>query len=1222
LNLRSYSSKIAVGNNIGGIRSRTMRYVLTAILAISAAVCQARTIYVNASGTGDYPTIQAAVNDSNTGDIIILLPGTYTGVGNRNIDLNGKSITVQSTDPCDPVVMASTVIDCQGIGYGFKFVKGESPLLAGFTIINGRSSQYYDVYGGAIYSKSSSSTIFNCVIKKCGYFYGYNASEAIVCDYSSIKLLGCTISENGYAIDCFDSNAEITGCTISKNFHGISFVGSSYPPYGPPIISNTVKITDSIISDNNIAMGYSVTNLTIERSTISDNNMLGTSYTGIAGISAEYSNVVINDSIISRNRSLYYSSSTMQPDAGGVLSSNGTLDMNNCVISDNKAVYGGGITNYQGAATIRNCSITNNTAGGLSANSQYYDGKGGGIYSYSPTQLIIEGCTIKDNQTLGRPIYSYMTLGGGICSEGGSATSIKKSSIISNKARNGGGIYSISYMTDVNNCLLANNEAETGGGGYHGYRYINCTFVGNKAVSCAGLSGVAIVSNCIFWDDFFSSSEIGGGPTISYSDVRWATPDGSNISADPMFTFENDGHLLPGSPCIDAGTNTFPPANPPIELSATDLDGNPRIIDGDSDGIATVDMGAFEFNSAVSRLAISNTEFTFSCAKGGPNPNPQVLQIRNCNGKNLDWQIIENYPWLNVSPQSGTSLGHPSSVTIAIDANKLDIGTYQADMLVTSSGATGSPQTVHVTVNVGRLLSVPQNFNTIQKAIDEANNGDWVLVADGIYTGDGNRDIDFKGKAITVHSQNGPKTCIIDCNGTSTTPHRGFIFQTGETNSSILEGFTIANCYSDLGGAIYINHCAPTINNCIFSKNTASAYGGALWASVPYSNLGTAIDPIVIEQCSFIENSSIDYGGAIYSGWSLKLTDCNFTGNATYIYGDGIGGGIGLCFSSSSTSCSALIENCNFTGNFAAMIGGAINATSNTAGNISIMNSTFIGNTAGEGAGALSISTKFNTNMSNSVLAGNRAGMRGVFSLSGSPQITNCTIVGNSTISSDPLSGPLWGHSAVVRNCIIADYGPGILERSPDATVTFSNVKGGFPGVGNIDIDPCFVKPGYWADPNHPNIILEPNDLNAVWVNGDYHLKSEGWRWDIKRNRWTYDDVTSRCIDAGNPGSSLGDEPLSIPDDPDNEWGQNLRIDMGAYGGTAEASMAPYGWAILSDLTNDGIVDFKDFANLAENWQAKAEEQPGDLDRNGVVYMEDLWLFAEDWLLETSWHEN
>jgi predicted outer membrane repeat protein len=1193
-----------------------MRYVLTAVLAIVATVCQARTIYVDASGTGDYSMIQAAVNDSNTGDVIILLPGTYAGRGNRDIDSKGKSITVQSTDPCDPAVVAATVLNCQRIGRGFKFVNGESTLLAGITIINGRAmfNDPYDEYGDAIYSKNSSPTIFNCVIKNCGGMSLFSTGSAIACDYNSIKLIGCTINENGYAIDCMDSNAEITGCTISKNFCGVSFRGSSsYPPYPT---KNTVKITDSIITSNSSAMGFDQTNLTIERSTISDNNIPGTATlsTGIAGIYAQYSNVVINDSIISRNKSLQ-SSSTPQPDAGGIASAYGTLDMNNCVISDNNAVYGGGITNFQGAATIRNCSITNNTAGGLSGNNQYYDGRGGGIYGYNPTQLIIEGCTIKDNQTLGRPISSYMTHGGGICSENGTVMiSIKKSSIINNIARQGGGVYAL--WTDMNNCFLANNEAEAGGGVYSNSssRYVNCTFSDNKAASCAGLSGASIVSNCILWDDFFSGGEIGGGPTISYSNVRSTIPSGSNISADPMFTFENDGHLLPGSPCIDTGTNT-----PTGGLPATDLDGNPRVIDGDSDGIATVDMGAFEFDSAVSRLAISDSQFSFSCAHGGPNPEPQVLQIRNCNGGNIDWEIVENYPWLSVSPQNGTSPGSPSSVTISLDVNQLDIGTYLADMLITSPGAAGSPQTVHVTVKVGRLLSVPQNFNTIQKAIDEANNGDWVIVADGIYTGDGNRDIDFKGKAIIVYSQNGPKTCTIDCNGTSATPHQAFVFQTGETNSSILDGFTIANGYSNFGGAIWINYCAPTIKNCIFSKNTASGRGGALWASVPYSNPGMAIDPIVIKQCSFIENSSRDEGGAILSGRSLKLTDCNFTGNTTNIHGNpSMGGGIGL-ENFSSTSCLALIEDCNFTGNFAVM-GGAINATSSITGNISIMNSTFIGNTTRDMGGALNISAKFNTNMSNSVLAGNRAERRGGISLSGPSQITNCTIVGNSTTYSDPLSGPVLGNPAVVRNCIIADYGPGILEKNPDATVTFSNVRGGFPGVGNIDIDPGFVKPGYWADPNNPNLILEPNDANAAWVNGDYHLKSEGWRWDIKRNRWTYDDVTSRCIDAGNPGSPLGDEPLSVPDDPDNEWGQNLRINMGAYGGTAEASMPPYDWAILGDLTNDGIVDFKDFVYQAKDWQAKAKEQPGDLDRNGFVGMEDLWLLVEGWLLETSWH--
>ena len=234
--------------------------------------------------------------------------------------------------------------------------------------------------------------------------------------------------------------------------------------------------------------------------------------------------------------------------------------------------------------------------------------------------------------------------------------------------------------------------------------------------------------------------------------------------------------------------------------------------------------------------------------------------------------------------------------------------------------------------------------------------------------------------------------------------------------------------------------------------------------------------------------------------------------------------------------------NCVFTGNKADVGGGAILVD---GGNLEMINCTLSGNQAGDNSGGIAIDECYIT-------------------------ITNCILWGNHAESD--LSQIAWG----------------------DPVVTYSCIQGGWPGVGNIDADPCF------ADPN----------------NGDYHLKSEGWRWDANRKVWTWDDVTSPCIDAGNPGCALGDELLSVPDDPNNEWGENLRINMGAYGGTAEASMGLPGWALLADLTNDGIVDFVDLAAFVNYWLETGECIPSDLNRSQAVDFVDFAFMALHWLEE------
>jgi hypothetical protein len=96
-------------------------------------------------------------------------------------------------------------------------------------------------------------------------------------------------------------------------------------------------------------------------------------------------------------------------------------------------------------------------------------------------------------------------------------------------------------------------------------------------------------------------------------------------------------------------------------------------------------------------------------------------------------------------------------------------------------------------------------------------------------------------------------------------------------------------------------------------------------------------------------------------------------------------------------------------------------------------------------------------------------------------------------------------------------------------------------GVGNIDTDPLFARADYW-DPNGT-----PADANDdFWVAGDYHLKSQAGRWDPELQQWVADDITSPCIDAGNDSAEWTNEPQP----------NGGRINMGAYGGTAEASMS------------------------------------------------------------------
>jgi predicted outer membrane repeat protein len=492
------------------------------------------------------------------------------------------------------------------------------------------------------------------------------------------------------------------------------------------------------------------------------------------------------------------------------------------------------------------------------------------------------------------------------------------------------------------------------------------------------------------------------------------------------------------------------------------------------------------------------------------------------------------------------------------------------------------------------------DYTTIQAAVDVAVNGDIIEIQPGIYTGDGNRDIDFKGKAITVRSAaNNPdivNATIIDCNGTQAEPHRGFYFHNNEGANSILNGLTITNGCNRRGAAIYCYYAGPTITNCNITGNTAyyvnSSDGGAgiylasgasLIKNCRFTN-NTAKDAAdggaiqcrfqpsspTISNCTFSGNSA-DRGGAIYN-CDGPIIDCTIVGNSA-VCGGGLhscDGPIINCTISGNSGdwtggldwCRGPIENCIISGNSAKIYGGSGLGWCDTT----ITNCIITGNYAARWGGGL---YDCNCTLINCVIQGNSAGESGggiCCRIGKTAEVVNSVIWNNDAALGPQIALALNGSNIYLNYCDV-EGGKSAVYVYDECTLYW--------GTGNIDTDPCFVSPGFWEQNGTPDYLYDD-----FWIDGNYHLKSQAGRWDANSQSWAIDANTSPCIDMGDWETPVGSEPFP----------NGGRINMGAYGGTAEASKSYFGkppckTIIAGDINGDCKVDFVDFAIMAIHWQ-------------------------------------
>lgn len=396
----------------------------------------------------------------------------------------------------------------------------------------------------------------------------------------------------------------------------------------------------------------------------------------------------------------------------------------------------------------------------------------------------------------------------------------------------------------------------------------------------------------------------------------------------------------------------------------------------------------------------------------------------------------------------------------------------------------------------GVTINVPSDQPTIQAGIDAAADGDMVLVAPGSYV----ENIDLLGKAISVTGAGADMTVIDGGQSGSVVT-----FANGETQATLLEGFTIRNGSGTLG--------------------TLNTHGGGIYC---YS-----ASPYVLK-CTITENSA-DFGGGVECNVSTVpvLDQCTISDNIGTIQGGGV-----ISFSSNTS-----IWYCTISGNSSGTDGGGIYADNSY---VDIHSTTVSGNVAGTaGGGVLLYASSVHSVIGNCMILGNRAADGGgiVFNTS-SPKIMNCTIAWNRATGEGGGIRCSSGSEASVRNCIFwgdsATIGPeiwiGATTGSSILTLDYSDVQGGQAAAhvasgctldwrdGNIDSDPLFIDPGAWDDRDTPD---DPTD--DVWRNGDHHL-----------------DSGSPCIDAGT-------EAIMITEDIDEGPRPLLNAyDMGAteYSGT------------------------------------------------------------------------
>jgi hypothetical protein len=817
---------------------------------------------------------------------------------------------------------------------------------------------------------------------------------------------------------------------------------------GPGTITFATNLSGQVILLTSGAIALS-NNVTIDASALANGIQINPNYNS-AVFTILNATVVLNSLTLTNGNASFGSGAT-------ILNNSGTVTVNNCLFAENAAYdgKGGAIANIAGTMTVNNSTFTSNYATITTGWNSLSNSTGGGAIFNGQAALTVNGCSFIGN-------YGDGGVGGGaFWCNGTLPVTVNNSTFVGNSATNaetGGGAICCQSGPNlsVNNCTFTGNTAansSTGGGGIYTSGNLNLV----NCIVCSNLAGTGAEIYC--GNNLTMVYPLTGPEMFTTASIYEANNllvKGGLFGVNPQLApLDNNGGQtptmlpLPGSPAIDAGTNSV------TNFLATDQRGLPRLSG------AHVDIGAMEVQPGD-----TNTLVTTTADSGSGSLRFAAFLV---------------------------NLGVTNRITFSNTLSGQTILLTSGQIVLSSS----------VTIDASALANGIQINGNHQSRIIEINDNQTVMLNSLTIT-NGYLDNNPNGGCGILNFGTLTMTnCTVAGNQANNSSYGGG----GILNSGTL---TMTNCtvagnvsYNSGKGGGVLAYGSLTMNNCIitgnqaYSDNGGDSYGGGIYMN---GNM------YIINNCTISGNYSDGGGGGVYADSSGVVTVNNSTINNNNAGGQG-GGGICVFYGGVAT-----VNNSTIIANRAAAILGGGGGICNYGGSLKVNNSTITGNqvtNSTDGGGGilnfyLSGSSEPTMNLTNCIVYSNSANTGGpeLENKSGNMTVAYCllgpeginaivdinttsTTLTNSLVAVNPLLAPLGNYGGPTQTMPPEPGSPTLGAGNVAAASQFAADQRGFPRVvnGMADIGAVEIQSGQYYSVVENNLDSGPGSLRQVVSN-------------------------------------------------------------------------------------------------------------------------------------------